>query len=135
MQCPNCGSQEFDILQKGAGRCRYCGNIIPGMARPAPTGMERQFNNMGDNLSAGRKDKWVAALLAFFLGWLGIHFFYLGETSKGVVSILITVLLGWVFGLGLLITGIWSLIFLVRILTMSDQEFNQRFNGPKYNKI
>lgn len=131
MQCMNCGSQEFDILQTGAGRCRYCGNIIPGMARPAPTGIEREFNNMGNNLSAGKKDKWVAALLAFFLGCLGIQFFYLGETTKGVVCLAITILLGWVFGLGLFITGIWSLIFLIQILTMSDQEFNQRFNGPK----
>ena len=131
MQCPNCASQEFDILHTGAGRCRYCGNIIPGMARPAPTGIERQFDNMGNNLSAGRKDKWVAAILAFFLGCFGIQFFYLGETTKGVVCLVITILLGWVFGLGLIITGIWSLIFMIQILTMSDQEFNQRFNGPK----
>lgn len=131
MHCPNCASQEFDILQTGAGRCRYCGYIIPGIARPAPTGIERQFNNMGNNLSAGRKDKWVTALLAFFLGCFGIQFFYLGETTKGIVCLIITLLLGWLFGLGLIITGIWSLIFLIQILTMSDQEFNQRFNGPK----
>ena len=131
MQCMNCGSQEFDAMPNGAARCRYCGNLIHGVFRPAPTGIERQFNNMGENLSAGRKDKWVAALLAFFLGCLGIQFFYLGETTKGVVCLVITLLLGWVFGLGLLITGIWSLIFLIQILTMSDQEFNQRYNGPK----
>lgn len=131
MQCMNCGSQEFDILQTGAGRCRYCGNIIPGMARPAPSGIEREFNNMGNNLSAGRKDKWVAALLTFFLGCFGIQFFYIGETTKGIVCLVITLLLGWLYGLGLFITGIWSLIFLIQILTMSDQEFNQRFNGPQ----
>lgn len=131
MQCMNCGSQEFDAMPNGAARCRYCGNLIQGVFRPAPTGIERQFNNMGENLSAGRKDKWVAALLAFFLGCLGIQFFYLGETTKGVVCLVIALLLGWVFGLGLLITGIWSLIFLIQILTMSDQEFNHRYNGPK----
>lgn len=130
MQCPNCASQEFDLLENGAGRCRYCGQIIPGMGQPAPTGIERQFNNIGNNVSSGRKDKWIAALIAFFVGPLGIQFFYLGETQKGVICLILTLVLGWVFGIGLLITCIWSLIFIVQILTMSDQAFNAKYNTP-----
>lgn len=131
MYCPNCASQEFDLMTDGSGRCRYCGTTVAGMGRPAPSGIERQFNNMGDNLSTGKKDKWVAAIIAFFVGPLGIQFFYLGDMTKGVICLAITLLLGWVFGLGLLITWIWSLIFIVQIIAMSEQEFNQRFNGPK----
>lgn len=131
MQCTNCASQEFDMLANGAGRCRYCGQIIPGMYQPAPSGIERQFNNLGDNLTKGRKDKWIAILLAFFVGILGIQFFYLGETQKGVICLLITFLLGLVFGLGLIITSIWSLIFIVQLLTMNEQVFDAKYNDTK----
>ena len=31
------------------------------------------------------KNKWIAALLAFFVGGLGIHKFYLGKTGAGIV--------------------------------------------------
>lgn len=132
MQCPNCASQDFDILQNGAGRCRYCGNVIAGMAKPAPTGIEREFNNFGNNIQAGRKDKWVAILIAFFLGPLGIQFFYLGENKKGIICLLITLVLG-IFIVGIVITCIWSLIFCVQLLTMSEQEFNAKYNQPRIN--
>lgn len=55
--------------------------------------------------AAGSKSQLVAALLAFFLGGLGIHRYYLGYTWQGIVQ---TLTLG-----GL---GIWALIDLVRIL-------------------
>lgn len=56
------------------------------------------------------KSQLTAALLAFFLGALGIHRFYLGYTWQGVVQLLT---------LGGL--GIWALIDFVRILTGSLQ--------------
>lgn len=34
------------------------------------------------------KNKYIAFLLAFFLGGLGIHKFYLGKTLQGVIYIL-----------------------------------------------
>lgn len=55
---------------------------------------------------SGSKSKITAALLAFFLGGLGIHRFYLGYTWQGVVQLLT---------LGGL--GIWALIDFIRILT------------------
>eukprot|EP01030_Chromulinospumella_sphaerica_P025156 gene25156-25278_t len=36
---------------------------------------------------SGDKNKIVAALLAFFLGWLGIHKFYLGKTNAGIIML------------------------------------------------
>lgn len=51
------------------------------------------------------KSQLVAVLLAFFLGGLGIHRFYLGYTWQGVVQLLT---------LGGL--GIWALIDFIRIL-------------------
>ena len=127
----NCGSQEFDAMPNGAARCRYCGNMIQGVYRPAPSGIEQQFNNMGSNLQTGKKDKWIAILLAFFLGWLGAQYFYLGDTTKGIICVAIVLLLGWFFFIGLLITGIWSLISFIMLLAMSDQQFDEKYNSPR----
>lgn len=55
---------------------------------------------------AEEKSKLVAALLAWFLGGLGIHRFYLGYTTIGIIQILT---LGG--------CGIWALIDFIRILT------------------
>ena len=46
-------------------------------------------------------------LLALFLGYLGIHNFYLGHTSKAVAQLLISVL---TLGVGTIATGPWALI-------------------------
>lgn len=62
------------------------------------------------------KSKVAAILLAFFLGGLGIHRFYLGHTGSGVAMLLITVL---TCGYGGIITGIWALVDLVMIATGS----------------
>jgi TM2 domain-containing membrane protein YozV len=64
----------------------------------------------GKAAGEGGKAQTTAALLAFFLGGLGIHRFYLGYTWQGVVQLL-------TFG-GL---GIWAIIDFVRILTGSLQ--------------
>lgn len=41
------------------------------------------------------KSKLVAALLCFFLGWLGIHRFYVGKNGTGVLWLLTAGILGW----------------------------------------
>ena len=53
---------------------------------------------------SGSKNQTVAAILAFFVGVIGIHRFYLGYTWQGIVQI---------FMLGGL--GIWALIDFIRI--------------------
>ncbi len=68
------------------------------------------------------RNRFVAAILAFFLGLLGIHRFYLGRTGTGIVMLVLTCT---VFGMA--ITGIWSLVDMVRYLMMSDEEFDRRY--------
>jgi TM2 domain-containing membrane protein YozV len=34
------------------------------------------------------RDKWIAAVLAFFLGGFGVHKFYLGKTAQGILYLL-----------------------------------------------
>lgn len=46
---------------------------------------------MNENLISEKK-KWVASLLALFLGMMGIHRFYLGRNAYGAVMLVVFVL-------------------------------------------
>ena len=63
----------------------------------------------------GAPKQWIVAmLLAFFLGALGIHNFYLGYTSKGIIQLILTITM-----IGAPIAAIWALIEFVLILAHS----------------
>ncbi len=67
------------------------------------------------------KDKTTAGILGILLGWLGVHQFYLGSMGTGIILIVLT----------LVTCGLGSLVGLVEgilILTMSDEDFNKRYN-------
>ena len=71
------------------------------------------------------KDKLTAGLLAIFVGGLGIHKFYLGDSKKGVLYICLC----WTG-----VPGILATIDGIKLLTMSDEEFNATYNsGEKKN--
>jgi len=65
------------------------------------------------------RNKWVATLLAFFIGGFGGHKFYLGNTGAGVVYLLFF----WT-GVPLLI----SLVEMLMLAVMSEREFEIRYN-------
>jgi TM2 domain-containing membrane protein YozV len=71
------------------------------------------------------KSKLAAGLLGIFLGGLGIHRFYLGYTTIGVIQIVLTVLLG-IFTFGLV--GLWGLIEGIMILAGASY-FQRDANG------
>ncbi|MBS5798046.1 MAG: NINE protein [Dysgonomonas mossii] len=71
------------------------------------------------------KNKTVAALLAIFLGCLGIHKFYLGKGWQGVLYLLITV---FTLGIAGIIIAIISLIEGIILISMSDKEFDMKYN-------
>jgi len=68
------------------------------------------------------KSKIVAALLAFFLGDLGIHKFYLGQNKQGVIYLLLTLIFSWTFIVPVIITIICWMEALGYITT-DDKEF------------
>lgn len=68
------------------------------------------------------RNKWVAAVLAFFVGTLGIHRFYLGRTASAIVMLVLSCTI-----FGLLVTAPWALIDAIRYLVMSDREFAHRY--------
>lgn len=66
------------------------------------------------------KRKIIAALLAFFLGGLGAHKFYLGKVFQGIFYLLFC----WTC-----IPSIIALIESILFLTMSESEFNRKYNN------
>lgn len=70
------------------------------------------------------KSRGVAALLAIFLGCLGIHYFYLGKNTAGIVFLLVTICscgtIGTIIGLITLIQGII-------MLTMTQDDFEKKY--------
>ncbi len=66
------------------------------------------------------KDKNIAAILAFFLGNLGGHKFYLGQFGAGVLYLMFS----WTF-----IPWAISFIEFIMLALMDQAEFDRRFNG------
>ncbi|MGC9503018.1 NINE protein [Baaleninema sp.] len=65
------------------------------------------------------KNKNVAILLTFFLGWLGVHKFYLGQNFAGLLYLLFC----WTG-----IPGRLAIFDFIGLLLMSDSAFNARYN-------
>lgn len=65
------------------------------------------------------KDKTLAAILAFVLGPLGVHHFYLGNTTMGIIYLVISLV-----SVGT-IPAILSIIDGIIYLTKSDEDFQR----------
>lgn len=74
------------------------------------------------------KKKYVAVLLAASLGFIGIHNYYLGDSSKGLAKILLTTVGSLLFGLGPIAASIWALVETVQLLT---EDIDKDANGFK----
>lgn len=66
------------------------------------------------------KNKIAAGLLAIFLGALGIHKFYLGYTTQGIIMLLVSI---FTFGIGAFVMEVIGIIEGILYLVKSDQEF------------
>lgn len=85
------------------------------------------YNNDSFAEGPSGKSRGVTALLAIFLGTLGIQYFYLGKTTAGVITLLISVL-----SCGILATiiSVMTLIQGILLFCMSNEEFERKFAGP-----
>ncbi|QAY78787.1 TM2 domain-containing protein [Sphingosinicella sp. BN140058] len=74
---------------------------------------------------ANDRNKYIAALIAFAFGPLGIHRFYLGRTGTGILMLVLSCTI-----VGLLLSVPWAIIDMIRYLVMSEREFEARY--PRY---
>ncbi len=133
MFCSHCGNQMDD----GASFCPKCGTPVDAAAAAAPVEQpvtpapEPQQQYAGQQQYAAQqqpyaqpaeeeKSKIAAGLLGIFLGALGIHKFYLGNTTAGVIMLVVSLV---TCGLGAVVMEIIGLIEGIIYLTKSDADF------------
>jgi TM2 domain-containing membrane protein YozV len=135
MYCKNCGKD----VHPQAVACPGCG--VPPLVenRFCPKcGIATQLNQTmcvkcGTALNArlsvcGAKSKVAAGLLGLFLGWLGVHKFYLGYSKEGVIMLLVSVLGGIVTcGVATSVISLIGFIEGIIYLTKSDEEFDRLY--------
>jgi len=95
--------------------CRDCGAVIQSQAEICPKCGVRQKSIP----LAGGRTRTSAAIFALFLGWLGMHKFYLGQPGLGVLYLLFC----WTF-----VPSIVSFIEAIVYLSMTDESFNAKYN-------
>ncbi|MEG1442324.1 MAG: TM2 domain-containing protein [Oscillospiraceae bacterium] len=111
--CPKCGTSKNDInvcpacgekITPGTAFCSNCGAHVPG----AKAQNTRTTNAYG----VPQRSRLVAGLLGILLGSLGVHSFYLGYTTRGILQILVTII---TCGIG----AVWGFIEGIMILVKS----------------
>ncbi|MDR0500518.1 MAG: TM2 domain-containing protein [Coriobacteriales bacterium] len=84
------------------------------------------------NVKTTDKDKLVAGLLGIFLGWIGIHKFYLGYKNEALIMLIVSILglcFCWLIlpAIAPSIMGIIGLIEGIMYLTKTQAEFEQTY--------
>lgn len=124
--CPECGTE----ISAEAMSCPKCG-------KPLNSGTIQKVLHKG-------KKKSTAALFAFFLGGLGVHRFYLGENSKGIVRICIQIfaiilsmvsvtvgvpILDFTATFLIIANSLWALYDFATLMRMSATAFDEKYNS------
>ena len=134
-QCPECGKQYSTQEKVNRVKCPYCGaetNVsYSDQERPNYQEQWRQFSDQATsamdsvfNNGPSGKSRGIAGLLAILMGWCGLHYFYIGKTSAGVLFLLIAILS---CGILATITTIISIIQGVLFFTSTQQEFEHKW--------
>ncbi|HUX68145.1 MAG TPA: TM2 domain-containing protein [Terriglobales bacterium] len=110
---------------KGPGEkfCSECGELIRARAELCPQCGCRQMplldlGGLSFPLAPNGKSQLAAALFGIFMGGIGVHKFYLGQTGWGIVYLLFC----WT-----LIPAVVGMIEGILLLTMSHAQFVARY--------
>ena len=132
--CPDCA----ESIRVEAKICKHCGNrkgMFPDKSNKAKLeefkGIDldtadqligkysRKNRRIGrKNHSSGEKSRIFAFFLALFLGYFGIHKFYLGYTKQGIIMLLGSLTFVFIY-----IIFIIALIEAISYIIKSDEEF------------
>lgn len=124
--CPKCGT----VVADQSNYCPHCGcemnsqhysQVPPQYNAPNQYGASYyDTNNPFDSSGPEGKSRGIAALLAIFIGGLGIHYFYLNKVAGGVITILLC----------LITCGLWSVLTFVQgiyFFCITNSEFERKF--------
>lgn len=99
---------------------------VLGEARTTPppfnqsqTGFYSTFDGL-ENTGTSGKSRLVFGLFAILLGWIGLQYFYVGKTTAGIISIV----------LSLCSCGLWEIVTLIQgilVLVMDQQTFENKY--------
>ena len=133
MYCRECGKK----VNENAVACTGCG-VNPKLSKNfcGACGVKTKDNqivclkcgvSLGGSLggsSSGEKSKIIACLLALFLGVIGVHKFYLGYNTQGIIMLLCGTV-GWILFLPPLVMAVIALIEAIMYISKSDEEFQE----------
>ena len=120
-QCPNC-KQYVDDYSTFCNNCGYNFNSDTSTPPPVDDASRTSYSNDNafDACGPEGKSRGVAALLAILLGSLGVQYFYLGKTSAGIISIVLSAIT----------FGMWSFVVLIQgilMFCMTNAQFRQKY--------
>ena len=120
----------------------YYQNVDPGQVPPPPPTYQvppqQQYAQpqyqqpAGKTKTAGfgsaKKEKWPAVVLAFMLGAIGIHKFYLGYKQEGMIMLLVSII-GAVCtaGIGTMVMLVIGYIEAAKYVTLTEEEFEATY--------
>lgn len=110
--CPHCGAPVIKDVY-----CPKCGKKVPENVKFCPDCGTSIVSPSASGTDS--KDKTTAALLAILLGGFGIHYFYLGKNTAGILTIIIT-----------FFCFIWWIVMIIQgilMLTMSEEDFRAKY--------
>lgn len=124
IECPQCKGNKNIGLSCNTYKCRYCGCTFT-ISPKNETENYNNYNNQSyrrqsvESYCQPMKSKSTAGILAIIIGGFGAHHFYLGHIGLGILYLVFF----WTW-----IPGIVGFIEGIIYLSMSDKEFNQKYN-------